>query len=102
MQTKDSTSSGDTDIWQKQEAKAKRFYIRQKAFDKYSFQHSIEESVLQGSATSQGFIMNRTDSEKLDDQRLNTGSTNTKVLTNAVSKDEPEVTECTLIANINA
>ena len=94
MQTKDSTSSGDSDIRQKQEAKAKRLYIRQKAFDKYSFQHSVEESTIQGSEDSQGCVMNRTDSEKLDEQKSNTP--NTKILTNSISTNDPEVNICNI------
>ena len=81
------------DYRQKEEAKAKRFYIRQKAFDKYSFQVSTDEPAIQEQQINKGSRMNRTDSEKLDDQRLSAADAKekTKILTNEISTDDPEV-----------
>ena len=94
MQTKDRTSSGDSD-YKKEQVKPKRLYIRQKAFDKYSFQHSVEEPGVHGTDLSHRFEMNRTDSEKLIEEGFqvpfHAPDTIAKVLTNAVSTDDPEV-----------
>ena len=96
MKARASDSGNDLDSRAKNEAKAKRLYIRQKAFDKYSFQLSIEDlTTEEGSSNNanQGAVMNRTDSEKLDDKRLSAsgGTGKAKILTNEVSTDEPEV-----------
>ena len=94
MQTKDRTSSGDSD-YKKDQVKPKRLYIRQKAFDKYSFQHSVEEHGVHDSGLNHRFEMNRTDSEKLFEEGfqvpLHAPGTTAKVLTNEVSTDYPEV-----------
>jgi len=103
MQTKDRTSSGDSD-YKKEQVKPKRLYIRQKAFDKYSFQHSVEEPGVHGTDLSHRFEMNRTDSEKLIEEGFqvpfHAPDTIAKVLTNAVSTDDPEVgADITVIYN---
>ena len=87
-------ATGDNSDKRHLDTKTKRLYTRQKAFDKFSFQNSEEHEILSG--IDARTTMNRTDSEKLDEQRRATldAEGNHRVLTNAISTEEPEVKLC--------